>query len=182
MSVFAASDTVVEFELVYEQYDEYDTIQYRKLFMDVLEKSFGKYLKYRASGVFAVETEEEADIRVSYSRDDLSMRIEGIVAASLTTEEESNVMDSIRDHITYPYFKRFLLVKAGGGEISDYADEQWKNLEATREGTRIRVEGGIEPRKIYEVVIEPTFVSNRKRNTGRGAGLLRDKYYRPAAF
>ena len=89
MSVFAASDTVVEFELVYEQYDEYDTIQYRKLFMDVLEKSFGKYLKYRASGVFAVETEEEADIRVSYSRDDLSMRIEGIVVL-LTTEEESN--------------------------------------------------------------------------------------------
>ena len=161
MSVFAASDTVVEFELVYEQYDEYNIIQYRKLFMDVLEKSFGNYLKYRASGTFvvmAVETEEEADIRVSYSRDDLSMRIEGI-GSSLTTEEESNVMDSIRDHITYPYFKRFLLVKAGGGEIRDYADEQWKNLEATREGTRIRVEGGIEPRKIYEVVIEPTFVS-----------------------
>ena len=28
MSVFAASDTVVEFELVYEQYDEYNIIQY----------------------------------------------------------------------------------------------------------------------------------------------------------
>ena len=54
MSVFAASDTVVEFELVYEQYDEYDTIQYRKLFMDVLEKSFGKYLKYRPRGTFVV--------------------------------------------------------------------------------------------------------------------------------
>ena len=52
--------------------------------------------------MFAVETEEEADIKVSYSRDDLSMRIEGI-GSSLTTEEESNVMGTIRDHITYPF-------------------------------------------------------------------------------
>ena len=41
MSAFAASDTIIEFELVYDGGDEYEFIKYRKLFMDVLEKSFG---------------------------------------------------------------------------------------------------------------------------------------------
>ena len=55
--------------------------------------------------------------------------------------------------------KKFLLEEALGGDMSEYSDKDWKKLKATREGTRIHVEGGIEPRKIYEVVIEPSFVS-----------------------
>ena len=52
--------------------------------------------------------------------------------------------------------KKFLLEEALGGDMSEYSDKDWKKLKATREGTRIHVEGGIEPRKIYEVVIEPS--------------------------
>lgn len=55
--------------------------------------------------------------------------------------------------------KKFLLEEALGGDMSEYSDKDWKKLKATREGIRIHVEGGIEPRKIYEVVIEPSFVS-----------------------